>query len=661
MRTTTKRGLGRAATLNGNGRAVLPPPVVEPMRRYRQPPPPPRSTGRVAAKVFGWILLALLVVASGLAGGLYLYGHETLGALAAHSKGAKATSKDKAVQPIASPTQPATALIIGYDTRQGADAALGQASRSDTLMLVRGDPTNKTLSTMSFPRDLVVPIYCNGSDVPRTTDRINTAWTICGEQGTLDTVAHLTNIPINFVITLDFHGFKLLVNKLHGVFVDVDHRYYIPPNSGTSAIDLHPGYQLLDGGDALAFVRYRHTDSDLYRNARQQLFLDALKSRLAGSLSLTAIPGIVGALKGSVEVVQAGGGALPMGVIQSYVGLGYQLPPGHLFRTNIANLVNCGFANAEVCANPTDVQNAVQDFTHPDVTLSARANAQALGIKSKAPKTHVLKASDISTLVLNGTTQAGLARDTSYKLAVAGFHTMQLPATVLADAPRQDYYDSEVYYDPVQPNAKQAAQTLQQALGSGTKIGPLPPEVAPLAQQAGNPLTVTVVGSAFSGQVVNPAEHVQAPPAKSAPQVRVDPALTESGIAAVRSQLPFRPYVPTRVESSSQLSSLEGVRAFSPAKGQRELVLTFVTGAGNVYWQVIETNWTDAPILRNPTGKYRDPSTGRRFTLYTASGNIHLVAYRNGGATYWVVNTLRDELSNETMLAIARGLRPLAK
>ena len=43
MRTTLKRGMGRAATLNGNGRAVLPPPVLEPMRRYRQPPPPPRS------------------------------------------------------------------------------------------------------------------------------------------------------------------------------------------------------------------------------------------------------------------------------------------------------------------------------------------------------------------------------------------------------------------------------------------------------------------------------------------------------------------------------------------------------------------------------------------------------------------------------------------
>jgi hypothetical protein len=129
----------------------------------------------------------------------------------------------------------------------------------------------------------------------------------------------------------------------------------------------------------------------------------------------------------------------------------------------------------------------------------------------------------------------------------------------------------------------------------------------------------------------------------------------------VRSGVPFTPYVPTRVESSSRLSSLEGVHILKPAKHHKELALTFVTGAGNVYWQVIETDWTDAPVLRSPTGRSRDPKTGRTFALYTTSGNIHMIAYRHGKATYWVVNTLRDELSNETMLAIARGLQPLAK
>ncbi|HET8529098.1 MAG TPA: LCP family protein [Gaiellaceae bacterium] len=640
---------------------MLPPAALEPMRRYRQPPPPRRSTGKFILKAFGWLLLALVVIATGLAGGVYLYGHETLDAISAHSAQAKATAKDKHVTPIASPTEPATALVIGYDTRKGADAKLGQESRSDTLMLVRADPANKTLSLMSFPRDLVVPIYCNGSDVPRTHDRINSAWSTCGEQGTLDTIAHLTHIPINFVITVDFHGFKLLVNKLHGVYVDVDHRYYIPPNSGTSAINLEPGYQKLDGGDALAFVRFRHTDDDITRNARQQLFLDSLKDRLATSFHLTELPGLVGAIKGSVEVVQSGGGTPKLSVLQSYLGLGYSLPPGHLFRTQIPNLVNCGYLNAEVCTSDGDITSAVDTFMHPDVTVSSRANCQAIGCKVKPSKTKELKPSQITTLVLNGTTIAGLAGNTSYKLAVAGFHTVQLPPTIRADAPRADYYSSYVYFDPVQPASKAAARTLQQALGSNTLVAPLPPEIAPYAEQAHNPLVTVVLGTSFGGEVTSPTAHVQELPPPQPPQVKDYSAYTRPAVQEKAKELPFKALYPSVIESSSQFTTMEPVRVFKPAAHHKELVLTFVTGAQNIYWQVIETDWNDAPALRAPTGKYLDRKTGRRFDVFTTSGHIHLIVYRANGASYWVYNTLEDKLSNKTMLAIARGLRPLGK
>jgi LCP family protein required for cell wall assembly len=650
--------MGRAATLNGNGRAVLPPTVAEPMRRYQPPPPPPRSTGRLIGKVFGWIALALLVIGSGLAGGLYLYGHETLQGLAAKTPEAKASAKD--LHPVATPSLPATALIVGYDQRAGADKDTAAESRSDTIMLVRADPTNNTLSLFSFPRDLIVPIYCNGSDAPRTTDRINSAWTTCGERGTLDTVAHLTGIPINYLITVDFHGFKLLVNKVHGVYMDVDHRYYIPANTGTSAIDLEPGYQKLDGGEALSFVRFRHTDSDLYRNARQQLFFEALKDRLASSLSLTEIPQILGAVKKSVVVVKPGAGAPTFGEIQSYAGLGYHLPPGNIFRVSIDNLQECGAFNAELCTQTSDVQSAVDTFMHPDPTLSSRTDRAALGLKQKRVNTKALKPSAISTLVLNGTTEGGLAANTSYELAVAGFHTVQLPASVPANTPVQNYTQTNVYYDPVQSNAKLAASQLKTAIGPGTVIKALPPQIATLAEQAGNPLVVVALGTTFSGKIANPQAHIQKPPPHQPPSVANDPGATESYLRTIHT--PFRVMVPTVIERSSQLSTLDGVRVFKPVRGHpelREIALTFHTGAGNVYWQVIETNWSDAPILRHQTGAYR--IKGRRYELFTGGGNIHMVVLRHGNATYWVVNTLRDELSNETMLAIAKGLAPLGK
>ena len=660
MRTTLKRGMGRAATLNGNGRAVLPPPVVEPMHRYRQPPPPGRTLRGTLFRVFGWILLALLVVASGIAGGVYLYGHETLNALGAHTKRAIAASKDKNLKPVAAPSDPATALVVGYDARKGADASSGQESRSDTIMLIRADPTNNTLSMLSFPRDLDVAIYCKGSDVPVAHDRINSAWARCGEQGTLDTVAHLTNLPINYLITVNFHGFKLLVNKLRGVYMTVDHRYLNTQGGpyGYAKIDLEPGYQRLDGQQALDFVRFRHTDSDLYRLARQQLFLDALKDRLAGSFSLTAIPGLIGAIKGNVEVVKPGAGAPSISEIQSYAGLGYHLPPGHLFRNNIPNLLDCGNLNAEVCANQSDVDSAVQSFEHPDVTLPTRANDVALGRKVKVAKPKTLKASQISTLVLNGTSIPGLARDTSYKLAVAGFHTVQLPSSLFANAPSDTNYANTIYFDSVQPNAKQGARQLAVAMGPHTGIAPLPPTIAPLAQQAGNPLTVVVVGKAFGGEVVNPEAHVAPTPVRQTAAVRTDPGLTLPQLQSLRGKVPFRIMVPHVIDSGSTLASLEPFRAFKPVPHKHELVTTFARG--NVYWQVIQTDWNDAPILRKPTGTYR-LKDGRVLRLFTTGGNIHMAVLRTARASYWVVNTLRDELSNETMLAIAKGLQPLGK
>jgi hypothetical protein len=100
---------------------------------------------------------------------------------------------------------------------------------------------------------------------------------------------------------------------------------------------------------------------------------------------------------------------------------------------------------------------------------------------------------------------------------------------------------------------------------------------------------------------------VQAPPPKQPPHVSTfDASSYVSGY-----HVPFRMYLPSVIASGSSFTSMTPVRVFKPASHQKELALTFVTGAGNVYYQVIETNWTDAPILRSPTGKYHDTKTGR--------------------------------------------------
>jgi hypothetical protein len=51
----------------------------------------------------------------------------------------------------------------------------------------------------------------------------------------------------------------------------------------------------------------------------------------------------------------------------------------------------------------------------------------------------------------------------------------------------------------------------------------------------------------------------------------------------------------------------------------------------------------------------------REYRLFFNGSRLHMVAFEENGAAYWVTNTLLDALSNETMLAIAKGLKPLKR
>ena len=73
-----------------------------------------------------------------------------------------------------------------------------------------------------------------------------------------------------------------MVNILGGVYIPVDHRYYVPESADYKSIDIEPGYQLIRGHDALDFVRFRHDQlGDFTRMQRQQLFLKEMQRQSA--------------------------------------------------------------------------------------------------------------------------------------------------------------------------------------------------------------------------------------------------------------------------------------------------------------------------------------------------------------------------------------------
>jgi LCP family protein required for cell wall assembly len=170
---------------------------------------------------------------------------------------------------------PQTILIIGSDKRN--QAISGKFGLSDTTMLLRLDPDRGAIALLSLPRDLKVDIPGAG------TDKLNAAYSLGGPKLTLRTVKQLTGLQVNHLVNVDFTGFARAVNAIGCVYVDVDRRYYIAPNSGTSEINLQPGYQALCGFDALSFARYRHTDNDIVRAARQQTFLREARAKVPPS------------------------------------------------------------------------------------------------------------------------------------------------------------------------------------------------------------------------------------------------------------------------------------------------------------------------------------------------------------------------------------------
>jgi LCP family protein required for cell wall assembly len=190
------------------------------------------------------------------------------------------------------PGQPETLLLVGVDHRYGEGVSVGN---TDTLMLVRINDSSSTINALSIPRDLGVQIPGVGFS------KINAAYADGGKDGAnllLQTLQQdvFPGLQVNHVLVTDFQSFANLISSLGCVYSDVDHRYYNNTlQTGWSSIDIQPGYQQLcsgphnDGGptSALAFVRFRHNDSDLVRESRQQDFLRWAKGQLSAAQLLS--------------------------------------------------------------------------------------------------------------------------------------------------------------------------------------------------------------------------------------------------------------------------------------------------------------------------------------------------------------------------------------
>ncbi len=250
--------------------------MIEPV--FKKPPPEGDHESPPKRKRYWWrFTLASVVIVAAVAAAtsasILLY----IGSIAnALSHNNKLQNKVERFLAQTNGGEPENILIIGSDKRASEPEDPG---RSDTTLLLRLDPDRNAIALMSIPRDLKVEIPGYG------TNKFNAAYSFGGPKLTLQVVKELTGLPINHVVNVDYLGFVRAVDAINCVYVDVDRRYYhsnvgVPPSEEYAEINVQPGYQLLCGKKALQYVRYRHTDTDLVRAARQQDFLSDARQRV---------------------------------------------------------------------------------------------------------------------------------------------------------------------------------------------------------------------------------------------------------------------------------------------------------------------------------------------------------------------------------------------
>ncbi len=641
MRTTLKRRIGRWEQVTGNGRAASALAARSKISRYQQPP----ASGRVLRGIGRFLLnLALFaaVVAGGAAGGLYLWANQELSQTAATTPDVVKSEEHLVVT---APNQPVLALVVGYDKRRG---LAGDPGRSDTVMLVRLDPRedSRSISLLSFPRDLKVPLYCDPG-TPFATGKINSAYARCGLKGTLLTVKALTGLPINYDVSVNFRGFKDIVNKMGGVWIDVDRRYYVPPGAGYSSIDLQPGYQRLRGGQALDYARYRHGDSDLFRIIRQQAFVRSLRQQFSKQ-SLTDYLSIVNTISDNVER----GGSISVKTLIGYAQLIHGLSGGSVVQVKLDNVVNASDGSSDLITSQSAIASAVDQFINPDLTADSRAATQNKVGHAKSQADAAPAPEKTTVLVLNAGNTEGLATDTSSGLALRGYKVVEPTGGVVANYPGKRLWHTIVYYDPAQAKSELAAKKLLTMFDAGS-VQKMVPSVASMANGA---MVVAALGQTFDGALPEIPPKIEVPAAQ-APRITTNPGLTSATLRGLQPRFHFRLEVPSTLASSSYIPSDTPPRVYRITSKQRALRLTFkLPGYLTGYWSIEETDFADAPILAETHFTRR---IGRRtFDFYYDSGHLHMVVLRANGASYWVTNTLDNMLSNETMIAIAKGLRP---
>jgi LCP family protein required for cell wall assembly len=285
------------------------------------------------------------------------------------------------VPPFATPTEPGARiniLLTGLDSAEERSHAV-----TDTLLVVSIDPVTRAVALISFPRDITdFPLVDGGTYHAKIdsfmTDVVNHPAKY-KDQPLVELgreLGFLVGAPIQYYAAVDLAGFRTLIDTAGGVTVDnpqpIDDPGYVR-RDGRRGFRLSAGTHVLDGEDALAYVRSRATPGDdLNRARRQQEVLLALLKKLTTPSMLPSAQQLVEVAGNTLrtnfpsdrisEMLALAGGIDPSSVTQVVLGPPYavRVPDSqtggvyslHLDLDKVAALSTQIFGNESAYAQP---------------------------------------------------------------------------------------------------------------------------------------------------------------------------------------------------------------------------------------------------------------------------------------------------------------------
>jgi len=312
-----------------------------------------------------------------------------------------------------SSNEPVNILLLGMDIGDPNQVDNESIKRTDTIMVLNYNPTNKKLNVVSIPRDTLINVNDRNA-------KINAAYAIGGYPKIKSEAENLLNIKINYIVKIDYNAFREIVDAIGGIEMKIERNMIYDDEGQNLHINFKAGETVtLDGKKAEEFFRWRKNNDgsgfangDLDRIENQQKFISKVVDKCTSPLIVFRVPKIMAALSDNIETNMS-----------STKILNYELKLMNIKRENMTMVTATG--------TPKTISGesflVFDKNVNKDIISSLSSSSVSKNISVNTSK------DDIRIKILNGTKISGLAAKTMKELNNAGYTKIDTGNTELSD------------------------------------------------------------------------------------------------------------------------------------------------------------------------------------------------------------------------------------